>query len=95
MADPPDTGYRRGFIVFRSVYCLEPDTVWSGKCRQGMEKILKIVSLFIALFMIADGIYVYIMPPYGDEPVAFAIIAMGIFIPLLTFSIARREEQAV
>lgn len=60
-----------------------------------MENILKVVSIFIALFIIADGIYVYVMPPYGDEPVAFAIVAIGVFIPLLTFSVARQEEQVV
>jgi hypothetical protein len=59
-----------------------------------METILKVMSAFIGLFVIVDGIYVYIMPPYGDEPIAVAIIAIGIFIPLLTFSVAKREERA-
>lgn len=59
-----------------------------------METILKVMSAFIGLFVIVDGIYVYIMPPYGDEPIAAAIIAIGIFIPLLTFSVAKREERA-
>jgi hypothetical protein len=58
-----------------------------------METILKVVSVFLGLFVIVDGIYVYIMPPYGDEPIAFAIIAIGIFLPLLTFSVAKREER--
>ena len=59
-----------------------------------METILKVMSAFIGLFVLVDGIYVYIMPPYGDEPIAVAIIAIGIFIPLLTFYVAKREEQA-
>lgn len=50
------------------------------------------MSAFIGFFVIVDGIYVYLMPPYGDEPVAFAIIAIGIFIPFLTLSVAKREE---
>ena len=59
-----------------------------------METILKVMSAFIGLFVLVDGIYVYIMPPYGDEPIAVAIIAIGIFIPLLTFYVAKREERA-
>jgi hypothetical protein len=58
-----------------------------------MEPILKVVSIIIALFIIANGIWVYVMPPSGDEPVAYAIIAMGIFVPFLTFYIARVEER--
>ena len=57
-----------------------------------MEKILQVLSIFIAFFVIVDGIYVYVMPPYGDEPVAAAIILIGIFIPILTFSVARWEH---
>ena len=59
-----------------------------------METILKVMSAFIGLFVIVDGIYVYVMPPYGDEPIAVAIVAIGIFIPLLTFSVAKWEERA-
>ncbi|MFA5221114.1 MAG: hypothetical protein WC391_02365 [Methanoregula sp.] len=58
-----------------------------------MEPIMKIISIVIALFIIINGIWVYFMPPSGDEPVAFAIIAMGIFIPILTFYIAGIEER--
>jgi hypothetical protein len=59
-----------------------------------METILKVVSVFMALFVIFGGMYVYFMPPSGDEPIAVAIIAIGIVIPLLTFSVAKREERA-
>ena len=59
-----------------------------------MEQILKVVSIIIALFAIANGVWVYVMPPYGDEPVAYAIIAMGIFIPILTFYVAGVEERS-
>mgnify|MGYP001187781588 CR=1 FL=1 len=58
-----------------------------------MERILQVISVFIALFVIIDGIYVYVMPPYGDEPVAIAIILIGIVIPVLTFSVARWERS--
>jgi hypothetical protein len=58
-----------------------------------MEQILKITSTIIALFIIANGVWVYSMPTAGDEPVAYAIIAIGIFIPVLTFYVARIEER--
>lgn len=59
-----------------------------------MEKILQVLSIFIAFFVIVDGIYVYVMPPYGDEPVSLAIILIGVFIPILTFSVARWERAS-
>jgi len=59
-----------------------------------MEKILQVLSIFIAFLVIVDGIYVYVMPPYGDEPVALAIILIGVFIPILTFSVARWERAS-
>jgi len=58
-----------------------------------METIIKVISFFIAAFVIANGVWVAYMPPYGDEPVGFAIIAVGIFIPILTLSVARMSER--
>jgi hypothetical protein len=58
-----------------------------------MEALLKVLSFFIALFVIANGVYVYFMPPTGDEPQGLAIIAIGIFIPILVLFIARIEER--
>jgi hypothetical protein len=55
----------------------------------GMEVIVKVISMFIALFVIVNGIWVAYMPPFGDEPVGYAIIAVGIFIPIITFNIAK------
>ena len=55
--------------------------------------ILKIISLFIGLFAIANGIWIIMMPPFGDEPQGYAIIAGGIFIPLITWYIAGIDEQ--
>jgi hypothetical protein len=49
-----------------------------------MEVIAKVISLFIALFVIVNGIWVAYMPPFGDEPVGYAIIAVGIFISIIT-----------
>ena len=56
-----------------------------------MQTILKIICLFIAVFVIVNGVYVFFMPPSGDEPVAFAIIAVGIFIAILTLYIAHND----
>jgi hypothetical protein len=57
-----------------------------------MEVIIKIISFFIALFVIANGVWVVYMPPYGDEPVGLAIIAIGLFIPIITLYVAKLEE---
>jgi multisubunit Na+/H+ antiporter MnhC subunit len=59
-----------------------------------MEAILKVISLFIALFMIVNGVYVIYMPPTGDEPQGLAIIAMGIFIFIAVMWIARLQERS-
>jgi uncharacterized sodium:solute symporter family permease YidK len=58
-----------------------------------MEAILKVISFFIALFVIADGVYVFFMPPGGDEPQGLALIAIGIFIPVLVLFMAKIEER--
>ena len=59
-----------------------------------MEALLKVLSFFIALFVIANGVYVCFMPPTGDEPQGLAIIAIGIFIPVLVLFMARIEERS-
>jgi hypothetical protein len=58
-----------------------------------METIIKVISFFIALFVIANGIWVLLMPPFGDEPIGLAIIAVGIFIPIITLYIAKKDES--
>jgi len=47
----------------------------------------------IGSFVILDGIWVVWNPPYGDEPQGYAIIAIGIFILILTYELVRREAQ--
>lgn len=42
--------------------------------------ILRIAGYFISLFVVANGIHAYIMPHYGNEQIAVAIIAIGIFV---------------
>jgi hypothetical protein len=58
-----------------------------------METIIKVISVFIALFVIANGVWVVFMPPFGDEPVGLAIIAVGIFIPIITYAVAKMSES--
>jgi hypothetical protein len=58
-----------------------------------METIIKVICFFVGLFVIANGIWVVYMPPFGDEPVGLAIIAVGIFIPILTIFVAKMSER--
>ncbi|MDO9325465.1 MAG: hypothetical protein Q7T80_10970 [Methanoregula sp.] len=44
------------------------------------------------MFVIANGVWITFMPPLSDEPVGLAIIAVGIFIPILTLSVAKMSE---
>lgn len=59
-----------------------------------MEAILKVISFFIALFVIVNGAYVVYMPPGGDEAQGIAIIAVGFFIVIAVFWISRMQERA-
>jgi len=58
-----------------------------------MHILLKIISIFIGLFAIANGGWIVATPPFGDEPQGYAIMAAGVFIPLFTYYIARLDEQ--
>ncbi|NLD57919.1 MAG: hypothetical protein GX651_07285 [Methanomicrobiales archaeon] len=58
-----------------------------------MEAIVKVISIFVALFVIANGAWVAFMPPSGDEPVGLAIVVVGIAIPVITFYVAKQEER--
>jgi ABC-type Mn2+/Zn2+ transport system permease subunit len=58
-----------------------------------MEAILKVISFFIALFVIANGVYTVYMPPVGDEPAGLAIVAVGIFIFVIVMWVSRIQDQ--
>jgi hypothetical protein len=58
-----------------------------------VETIIKVLSFFIALFVVANGVWVVYMPPFGDEPVGIAIIAAGILIPVIVLSVAKLGER--
>jgi hypothetical protein len=61
---------------------------------RAMQTILKVFSAFIGIFIIANGIWVVAMPPYGDEQWGIALVAVGIFIPALTLYVARKDEES-
>jgi len=58
-----------------------------------MQTILKIISIFIGLFVIVNGIWVVLTPPFGDEWQGYAILAVGIFIPVITLYIAQMDDK--
>jgi len=58
-----------------------------------MQTILKVLGFLIGLFVIANGLFIVLTPPFGDEPQGYAIIAVGIFIPLLLLYVARLEDR--
>jgi hypothetical protein len=56
-----------------------------------MVRALTIEGYIIGLFVIANGIYVVAFPPVNDEPQGYAIIAIGIFIILITLHLTRTQ----
>ena len=59
-----------------------------------MEAILKVISCLVGFYMIANGVWVIRMPPTGDEPLGYLIIAIGLFIPLLTLFMAHVHARS-
>ena len=58
-----------------------------------MEAIIKVISVFIGLFAIANGVWVAWQPPYGDEPIGYTIIIIGVLIPLVTLYIGGISDR--
>ena len=58
-----------------------------------MEVIIKVISFFVALFVIANGVYTVYMPPSGDEPLGLAIVAVGIGVFIGVMWISRMQDQ--
>jgi len=58
-----------------------------------MHIIIRIISVFLGLFIVVNGIWIILTPPFGDEPLAYGIIAVGIAIPLLVQYYAQRDEK--
>lgn len=59
-----------------------------------MKAILKVISCLIGLFILINGIWIVMTPPLGDEPQGYIIIAVGLFIPVITFYVAQMDEQS-
>ena len=49
--------------------------------------------ILLAVFVIADGIWVIFAPPRDDEVQALALVAIGIFMLLVGWQISRRSEN--
>jgi len=58
-----------------------------------MHIIIKIIAFFVSLFVIANGIWIVVMPPFGDEPQGYAIIGAGLFLPLITQYFAQIDDK--
>ncbi|MFA5266537.1 MAG: hypothetical protein WC379_01085 [Methanoregula sp.] len=58
-----------------------------------MHIIIRIMSIFIGLFIIVNGVWVILTPPFGDEPLAYVIIAAGISIPILVQYVAQLDDM--
>jgi hypothetical protein len=54
---------------------------------------LSIEGYIIGLFVILNGLYVIAFPPVGDEPQGYAIIAIGIFIIIVTQHLVASMEN--
>jgi len=61
---------------------------------QTMQTILKVMSCLIGLFVIVSGLWIVAMPPFSDEPQGYAIIAVGLAIPLITLYVAGMDDRA-
>lgn len=57
-----------------------------------METIIKVLSCLIGLFIFVNGAWITMTPPFGDEPQGYAIMAVGIFIPLIMLYVGHLTE---
>jgi hypothetical protein len=57
-----------------------------------MHIIIRIIGFFIGLFVIVNGIWLILTPPFGDEPLGYIIVAVGIGIPILVQYVAQLDE---
>ncbi|OPX61996.1 MULTISPECIES: hypothetical protein [unclassified Methanoregula] len=58
-----------------------------------MHIIIRIISIFLGLFIVVNGIWIILTPPFGDEPLAYGIIAVGIVIPAIVQYYAQIDEK--
>jgi hypothetical protein len=58
-----------------------------------MHIIIRIIGIFIGLFIIVNGIWMIVSPPVGDELLGCVIIAVGIIVPLLVQYVAQIDDK--
>jgi hypothetical protein len=58
-----------------------------------MHIIIRIISIFIGLFVIVNGIWMIVSLPVGDELLGCVIIAVGIIVPLLVQYVAQIDDK--
>jgi len=58
-----------------------------------MHIIIRIIGFFIGLFILVNGIWVILTPPFGDELQGYIIIAVGIIIPILVQYVAQIDDK--
>jgi hypothetical protein len=54
------------------------------------HKVFLIGLALLAVFVIADGIWVIFSPPAGDEVQAYALVVIGIFMLIIGYQISKR-----
>jgi len=57
-----------------------------------MEAILKVLGCLTGVFVFMNGVWIVVTPPFGDEPQGYAIMAVGIFIPLIVLYLGRLTD---
>jgi hypothetical protein len=57
------------------------------------HKLFLIEVLLLAVFVIVAGIWIVLTPPINDEPQAYALVAIGIFMVLIGYTIAQRKPN--
>jgi hypothetical protein len=50
-----------------------------------MQVIIKVLGIFVGLFVIVNGVATVLLPPTGDEPLGYLIIIAGFLIPVIIF----------
>jgi hypothetical protein len=57
-----------------------------------MEAIVKVLGCLVGIFVFVNGVWIVMTPPFGDEPQGYAIMAVGIFIPLILLYLGRLTD---
>ena len=58
------------------------------------HKMFLIGLTILGLFIIVDSIWVIQKPPYGDEPIGYAMAAIGIYIIIIVYVLAQRNRKS-